>query len=392
LWLPGADATVDPPMGVERSEGFPQPMSASEELTRARELVALRRRVWICLLDYPPFAEAIVAHLESELRAPAPTAELEQMRRASIRVRELDDREAVERYAAARDALARALHVHADEAPLARALSVEVRTIAARRVTRLLDVRTPPRTSSVFRRYVAALRAAEAELTVARQRFVAANLRLVVSLARRYAHAFLTQADLIQEGTLGLLRAVDGYDPNRGTRFSTYAAWWIRHGITRALTNHGLTVRIPANVLGLRTQLLRAERVFVAEHGRSPTDRELALALGVASKTVGNARRVGQGAVELPDDGVADEEPVDLDAALDFPVVVRELVEVLDGLPGIEGAVIRKRFALDGEQPMTLAEIGEVHCLSRERIRQIEKQALNRMKGELRLRGIEVGV
>ncbi|HLT38180.1 MAG TPA: hypothetical protein VK034_17970, partial [Enhygromyxa sp.] len=94
-------------------------MSASEELTRARELVALRRRVWICLLDYPPFAEAIVAHLESELRAPAPTAELEQMRRASIRVRELDDREAVERYAAARDALARALHVHADEAPLA---------------------------------------------------------------------------------------------------------------------------------------------------------------------------------------------------------------------------------------------------------------------------------
>ncbi|MFO7563062.1 MAG: sigma-70 family RNA polymerase sigma factor [Enhygromyxa sp.] len=367
-------------------------MSASVELQRARELVDLRRRLWISLLDYPPFAGAIAAHLEAQLRDAPPNDELAQMRQAAIGVRELVDREASERYAAARDRLADALHVHPEEAPLARALALEVRTIAARRATCLLAVRTPPRTSQVFRRYASAVRRAEADLSVARQRFVAANLRLVVRLARRYSHAFLSPADLIQEGTLGLLRAVDGYDPTRGTRFSTYAAWWIRHGVSRALAKYGLTVRVPANVLQLRTQLHRTEQVFVAEHGRSPSDRELASALGLPPKTVANARRVGHGTVELTGDGIIDEQTVDLDGALDQPIVIREMAEVLEGLPGIEGAVIRKRFALDGEEPMTLTQLGEVHSLSRERIRQIEKQALSRMRGELRLRGIEVGV
>lgn len=372
---------------------FPRAMSASEELARAHELISLRRRVWVCLLDYPPFAEAIVTYVESELRDNAPTEALEQMQRAAQCVRELDMRETSERYVAARDRLVDALHVHHDEAPLARALHGEIQSIAARRsrIRRLLDVRTPSQTSQVFRRYVAAVNRADAELTRARQRFVAANLRLVVSLARRYNHTFLTRADLIQEGTLGLLRAVDGYDPTRGTRFSTYAAWWIRHGITRAVANHGLTVRVPAHVLGLRAQLIRVERGFVAEHGRAPSDRELASLHGVPSKAVGNARQSGLGAGELSE-GIVDEDALDLDAVLDQPVVVGEMVEVLEQLPGIEGAVIRKRFALDGEEPMTLAELGEVHCLSRERIRQIEKQALARMRGELRSRGIGAGV
>ena len=374
---------------------FPKPMSASEELIRAQELVRLRRRVWTCLLGYPPFAEAIVAYVESELREAAPTRELEQMRRAATCVREFETRDASERYGAARECLAEALHVHHDEAPLVRALHAEIQSIAARRsgsrAKRLLEVRTPSHSSQAFRRYVTTVDRAEAELARARQRFVAANLRLVVSLARRFNHAFLTQADLIQEGTLGLLRAVDGYDPTRGTRFSTYAAWWIKHGITRALANHGLTVRVPAHVLGLRAQLTRAERTFVAEHGRPPSDRELSSLLEVPSKAVGNARRVGLAADELPE-AIADEEALDLDAALDRPIIVGEMAEALERLPGIEGAVIRKRFALDGEEPMTLAEIGEVHCLSRERIRQIEKQALKRMRGQLRSRGIGIGV
>jgi RNA polymerase primary sigma factor len=373
---------------------FPKPMSASEELTRAQELVGLRRRVWSCLLDYPPFAEAIVAYVESELREAAPTRELEQLRHASACVRQLE-RDAGERYRTAREHLVEALHVHHDEAPLVRALHAEIRSIAARRngsrVKRLLEVRTPSRSSQAFRRYVTTVDRAQTELTRARQRFVAANLRLVVLLARRFKHAFLTQADLIQEGTLGLLRAVDGYDPTRGTRFSTYAAWWIKHGITRALANHGLTVRVPAHVLGLRAQLSRAERGFVAEHGRAPSDRELSQVLAVSSKAVSNARRVGGAADELPE-AIVDEEAPDLDAALDRPIIVGEMAEALGRLPGIEGAVIRKRFALDGEEPMTLAEIGEVHCLSRERIRQIEQKALARMRGELRSRGIGVGV
>ena len=369
---------------------FPKPMSASEELDRAQELVRLRRRMWTCLLDYPPFAEAIVAYVSAQLGEGLPTRELEQLRRAAVDVRELASRDASEQYTAARDRLAEMLHVHHDEAALVRALVVEIQTIAARRSARLLDVRTPSHSSQPFRRYAAAVRRAEAELGRARQRFVAANLRLVVSLARRYTHAFLTQADLIQEGALGLLRAVDGYDPTRGTRFSTYAAWWIKHGITRALANHGLTVRVPAHVLGLRAQLGRVERTFAAEHGRAPNDRELSGLLGATNKAVGNARRVGLAADELSD-AIADEEALDLDAVLDRPVVLGEMADALERLPGIEGAVIRKRFALDGEEPMTLTELGEVHCLSRERIRQIEKRALERMRGALRSRGILAG-
>lgn len=362
-------------------------MSAAEELSRARELMGLRLRLWIDLLDYPPFAGAIVAWVEAGLREDPPVTELGALRRAALELRELLDRAASNRFVTARDRLADALHVHPEEAPLARALAAEIRTIAGRRSARQLDVRMPSLTSQVFRNYAAAVRRAEAALTRARQRFVAANLRLVASLARRYTHPFSSQADLIQEGTLGLLRAVDGYDPTRGTRFSTYAAWWIRHGITRALAKYGSTVRVPANVLGLRSQLGRAEQAHVAAHGWAPSDEQLADAFGVSSKAVGHARHASM-AVELLDDSILDDDAVDLEAALDRPIIARELVDVLEGLPKLEEAVIRKRFALDGEEPLTLAELGEIHCLSRERIRQIEKQALSRMRVELRSRGI----
>jgi RNA polymerase primary sigma factor len=361
---------------------FPQAMSAKDELRRAHELVALREVVWIRLLDYPPFAEALCDRLAVELGDDAPGAELATLSEAAAQLRERDTKQRAQVYAEARDALAKCVHRHRHEARVSRSLASEVRMVGREGG---LDARKPPRGSRVYRCYLAGLRRAEARLTAARQAFVANNLRLVVTVARRYKHPFMTQADLIQEGTLGLLRAVDGYDPSRGTRFSTYAGWWIKHGITRALANHGLTVRVPANVLSLRAQLSKAEQQFIAEHGRSPTDKELARELGSSIKTVANARQAVLGRAELPGEGdnLADEQSVDVDGLLDWPVLERELLERVDTLPGIEAAVIRKRFALDGDAPMTLAEIGEIHCLSRERIRQIEKQALRRMRGEL---------
>jgi RNA polymerase primary sigma factor len=253
---------------------FPKPMTATEELARAEELQGLRRRLWTCLLDYPPFIDAIVTRLGDELGDEAPSAAMERLRAAAFGVRERDVRETLTEFAAAREQLAELLHRHRAEAPVARSLVAEVRAIGSRRPARRdssrLLVRSPPRGSQVFRRYVASVRKAEAELTVARQRFVAANLRLVVSISRRYNNGFLTQADLVQEGTLGLLRAVDGYDPGRGTRFSTYAAWWIKHGITRAVANHGLAIRVPANVPGLRSQPRRLEHSSRAWPGPRP--------------------------------------------------------------------------------------------------------------------------
>jgi RNA polymerase primary sigma factor len=364
---------------------FPKSMGAELEHERAQELVTLRRRAWARLLDYPPFAPAICAFLEAELaEAEPPMAALEQLRAAANARRGAGKRS----YDEARDQLVAALLEHRSEARLYRALIEEVRAAASRGGTGRLEVRTPPRGSEVFRRYLAALRRAELDYTKARQRFVATNLRLVVSLARRYSHPFLSQADLIQEGTLGLLRAVDRFDPNRGTRFSTYAAWWIRHGITRAITNHGLTVRVPANVLSLRAQLVRAERAFLGAHGRKPSEDELAAELGVSLKAVRAARDTALSSLALPDEGdeLRDEDAHDLDEMLDQPIICREVLDLVERLPGLEGAVLRKRFALDGEAPMTLAELGDLHCLSRERIRQIEKRALLRMRGELRSR------
>lgn len=376
---------------------FPNAMSAKQELALARRLVELRHNAWRALLDYPPFAEAMCDRLDADMEADErPQAELLGLRQAAAELRARDNRETIAAYGHARDALAQAVSTHRHEAELFRRMASEVKLIgrdrsaAKTRHARVLEVRSPPRGSKVFRGYVSRLRRVDVALTAARQQFVANNLRLVVSIARRYNHAFLTQADLIQEGTLGLLRAVDGYDPDRGTRFSTYAAWWIKHGITRALANYGLTVRVPANVLGLRAQLSRAEQSFVSEHGRSPTDKELALSLALPVKTVANARRAVLGRAELPDEGenLPDEFAVDVDGMIDKPVVETELRDLVDDLPGIEGSVIRKRFALEGEPALTLAEIGQEHSLSRERIRQIEKQALRRMRGELQERGI----
>ncbi|NVB42623.1 sigma-70 family RNA polymerase sigma factor [Pseudenhygromyxa sp. WMMC2535] len=361
-------------------------MSAKDELASAQKLVTLRREAWRCLLDYPPFAGAIVEWLrvtDEEL----PEAEFVALEAAAVALRGRSRGKVRSDYDAAAVAVAEAMSRHRHESDLLRGLVESIEAIAAseEEAESSLCVRRPPKDSRVFEGYLRALRRSVSELSRARQRFVANNLRLVVSIAKRYRHPFLTHADLIQEGTLGLLRAVDGYDPTRGTRFSTYAAWWIKHGITRAVANTGLTIRVPANVLGLRSQLSRLETAFVAEHGRTPSDRELAQAAEAPVRTVRNARRSVLARGELPAEGanLPDETSVDVEALLDKPVVEREMLDLVDELPGIEGAVIRKRFALDGDPPMTLAEIGELHCLSRERIRQIEKKALVRMRGQM---------
>lgn len=374
---------------------FPRAMSAKDERARAQELAELRAEAWRRLFDYPPFADGFAERIRVELDGDdPPERELCALEAGAEALRAHDTKGTLAAYHKAAEALLAVLIRHRRESELFRLLAGAVRDIArGRRPSEtqqpVLEVRSPPRGSRVFRRYARRLREVEANLTEARQRFVANNLRLVVTIAKRYNHPFLTQADLIQEGTLGLLRAVDGYDPGRGTRFSTYAAWWIKHGITRALANHGLTVRVPANVLGLRAQLVKAERAFIGEHGRSPSDKELAAILAAPVKTVTNARRAVLGRAELPREGenLADD-PFDIDALLDKPVIEHEMLELVDELPGIEADVLRKRFALDGYQAMTLAEIGDEHCLSRERIRQIEKQALRRMRGGLRERGI----
>jgi len=340
--------------------------SAEEERARLRELVELRKVRWAAIIGFAPLRRPIVQWLRKTENFDIPARAKTEV--IAARLAEQDrDGEVVERLQAALEGRTEV-----------QGLSKAVQRAAS---------------EAGFEAWQTEIRNARQRLHRARNRFVSGNLGLVVMLAKRYSNRLLSLNDRVQEGNLGLLKAVERFDPERGTRFSTYAAWWIRHSITRALVNRGRKVRIPAHLHVIFNKSRAAEAKLQATLAREPTDAELAAAIELPVEKVQDAReamKLRPVALDTPawgEEGATIADQLEATSSYNADVMIdhrRNYLlahEGMEELEDVERDIIEHRFALQGRKSMTLRALGERHSLSRERIRQLQNRGLSKLRG-----------
>jgi RNA polymerase primary sigma factor len=348
-------------------------LSREQELSLARDIEAFEIAHWSALLSYAPALPSVVHALAECLPRPCPDLQ-------ELASRELAEPESKPKTltAAARKALSTEL----------RALDIE------RTALRELDarVRSVWHNQARAQAYLSRVDAARAAQLQAKSRFVASNLRLVVRLSRAYDSGMLDKADLIQEGNIGLMRAVERFDHQRGLRFSTYASWWIRHYLNRAIADKGRLVRVPVHAADTRRRVKQAQRKHTTLHGVSPSAAELANITGLPHDVIEQTLQVVDAMPRSLDrplrsdtgrtlhDVLGDPEQVNVETGIMHSDRARALADSLAVLTSFEATVIRFRFGLDGDEPLTLREVGDKYNLSRERIRQIQEAALAKLR------------
>ena len=344
-------------------------LNAKEEIALATEIERLVVAHWRVLLSYAP-ARGVA--LSAVVATPGASAPLAALARRHARSKGIEPAQ-----------LARSLRRLDRDCEALMAADAAVQEALAE--------------ASTAGRYLERLaRARDAQLQ-AKGRFIQANLRLVIALTRRYDRSLMPLSDLIQEGNLGLIRAVERFDYRRGFRFSTYAAWWIRHALNRALSNKSRMVRLPVHAFDDVARIKRAIAASQNATGEVPSECDLAAETGMSVDKLALLRAHAQ-AVEpisldktFGDDGdrslhdvLCTNDASDVEQEIDLERWRAELNELLRGLSSIEAATLRLRFGLDGAEELTLREIGEKYNLSRERMRQIQEAALVKLRDTMR--------